>query len=857
MANLWVTYVKKIASEKNMSYSCALCEATTNKGEYFKFKESQPKPPRKKRESKPKTVKEVKPKPVKEVKPKPVESKPIEPVKPVEPVKVVEPIKAVKRQLEDIETLDNKRFKETKPEPVKKMRVKKSKSKKIVIPKTKKSIIDEIDEEIANMKIEPHNVDDDDEEISNIKIESRNVDDDDEEISNIKIESRNVDDIDIKEPVKELTKKEIIKEIESELKKMGGDDIVKFLVSMFGFSMKLKKDDKIKKILNDLDQYKYEYGASPKSILRVLKERLWDIKFPERTDKLFRYSNEKRLDDFFDPTKPKPFIDLEEVKKQQELVELIFKKQNERLKSLQQKEEPVKEISNDYDEISKLVNEYLRLKHKRYILNSNYFNRKCQDEIKETLNKLPLIDINKLTIKDLYDYFNIFFNEPKSFIEIDLNNKVTKSGLVTLLLKKLKTDKVRDIRKVNIDELLRICGKKFVEENKEDNINEKIKSIEKEMDKKYENNDSLINKFQLINRDINKSKNPLDSRAYIPDEEEIFERYKSKGYKTKKWKDLTLKELRYVIENVLGYSNIKFKSIDDFNKKEKQYVNYYKDIDEVPIENVKRQELRDELKDEYAKKIISINKQKQEQLVEYKKELKEFNNKFPLVEKYFDSVGRWDIYDESFDKNQGSGILPSIRRDYSPNVRNVLNKYGNMKIKSAVVQRVPIESMLKNVLNVISLGKFKEQTKKLGYDKVFHLSLIVVCENGTQLVIEKNEVINISTKIPPMKKGGERMNVTINKDITLNQLLENAQQKIGSKFFLYDAFKNNCQMFIDSLLTHSGLNTPELKKFILQDAGKILEGMPFYMKDVARGLTNLGAQFNRIIYGKGKCMSKE
>ena len=170
-----------------------------------------------------------------------------------------------------------------------------------------------------------------------------------------------------------------------------------------------------------------------------------------------------------------------------------------------------------------------------------------------------------------------------------------------------------------------------------------------------------------------------------------------------------------------------------------------------------------------------------------------------------------------------------------------------------IVQRVPIESTLKNILNVISLGKFKEQTKKLGYDKVFHLSLIVVCENGTQLVIEKNEVINISTKIPPMKKGGERMNVTINKPITLNELLNNAQSRMGSKFFLYQAFTNNCQMFIDSLLTYSGLNTPELKKFILQDAGKILEGMPFYMKDLTTGITNLGAQFNRIVYGKGRC----
>jgi hypothetical protein len=211
---------------------------------------------------------------------------------------------------------------------------------------------------------------------------------------------------------------------------------------------------------------------------------------------------------------------------------------------------------------------------------------------------------------------------------------------------------------------------------------------------------------------------------------------------------------------------------------------------------------------------------------------------------------------KSYKMKKGGLIGPAIRRDYKPQIRDFLKKYGDRRITSITLQRVPIESMLKGVLDFLTMGKYSETTKKLGYDKVFHLSMIITLEGlNKYVVVEKNEVINISFNIPPMKKGGARMIVPFRKQLTLNQMLDNANKNMGNRFFLYDAFNKNgggnCQDFILSLLKYSDILTPQAQNFILQDAKEILKGLPEYTPYITRGLTDLGAQFDRVIYGKG------
>lgn len=204
---------------------------------------------------------------------------------------------------------------------------------------------------------------------------------------------------------------------------------------------------------------------------------------------------------------------------------------------------------------------------------------------------------------------------------------------------------------------------------------------------------------------------------------------------------------------------------------------------------------------------------------------------------------------------KGTGILDRFMgKDRLPKeAQAVLDKVGDKKIDFIFIQRVPVEAALKGMLDVLSLGQFSKATKKLGYDKVFHLSMIVQLEGGQDVVVEKNERINISFKIPPMKKGGEKILVGFRGRKTLNELLENTRKKIGDNaFFTYQSFKYNCQHFINAILDSNGINNPQAKAFILQDAGAILENMGddfAYMRPLANSITDLGAAFNNLIYG--------
>jgi hypothetical protein len=58
-------------------------------------------------------------------------------------------------------------------------------------------------------------------------------------------------------------------------------------------------------------------------------------------------------------------------------------------------------------------------------------------------------------------------------------------------------------------------------------------------------------------------------------------------------------------------------------------------------------------------------------------------------------------------------------------------------------------------------------------------------------------------------------------------------------------------MFIRDLLKYSGLLTPQSEAFIYQDVKELVKGLPFYTEYLARGLTNLAGQWDRIYFGKG------
>ena len=88
--------------------------------------------------------------------------------------------------------------------------------------------------------------------------------------------------------------------------------------------------------------------------------------------------------------------------------------------------------------------------------------------------------------------------------------------------------------------------------------------------------------------------------------------------------------------------------------------------------------------------------------------------------------------------------------------------------------------------------------------------------------------------------------------LTLEELVKKPLERIGKeKYFVYDPFKQNCQIFIRDILTTFGLYSKRVDDFVYQDITDIVKGLPWYVKYVAKGVTDLDATVSKIT-GAGK-----
>jgi hypothetical protein len=183
-------------------------------------------------------------------------------------------------------------------------------------------------------------------------------------------------------------------------------------------------------------------------------------------------------------------------------------------------------------------------------------------------------------------------------------------------------------------------------------------------------------------------------------------------------------------------------------------------------------------------------------------------------------------------------------------VREKYNLINDKQIKNIIICRKPINNLIKEFINVVSLGELNKNMEKYNYDKLFHLSILLIYDyNNICCLVEKNEYINIDfiNKDDYLNKC-EYINVDINnKILTLEKLFNNTIEKIGKdNFYIYRFDSWNCQNFIYNILYHNNLMNEFHEKFILQDTFKILENLN-YLKQTFYNITDIG----RIIKGNG------
>lgn len=215
------------------------------------------------------------------------------------------------------------------------------------------------------------------------------------------------------------------------------------------------------------------------------------------------------------------------------------------------------------------------------------------------------------------------------------------------------------------------------------------------------------------------------------------------------------------------------------------------------------------------------------------------------------------IKEEMLNKIEGGNIIDNIydygkaivygRNDYSPKVRNLLTSTQNINIKSIVIKRSPVPSVISGTLSIIS-PTFKNRLRE--FDELFHLYIEITLQNNKRYLLEKNEVINmeINPRDRPNTESKEVYNIPYT---TINQLLENTKKYMtDKKFYGYSARDNNCQDFIVAIFKSNNIGDNSDIEFIKQDTKKLFDNLPILRK-FSNTITDIAASADVLIHGKG------
>jgi hypothetical protein len=191
---------------------------------------------------------------------------------------------------------------------------------------------------------------------------------------------------------------------------------------------------------------------------------------------------------------------------------------------------------------------------------------------------------------------------------------------------------------------------------------------------------------------------------------------------------------------------------------------------------------------------------------------------------------------------------------YSNKIQKFLSEYGDKKIVDIYVYRKPIQKILNYYLNLASSLQIIKNLKESNYDDIFHLFMIVKCDNGEYVLIEKNDILNINLiNIDAINNAENVEKIKINYMsyvLSINDLLNNTLKNIVEyEFFNYNSLNLNCQKFILDILRSNKLYNEKDKNFIYQNPYKIYNktGLLSYIN---KKITDLSASI-KIIKGEG------
>lgn len=183
------------------------------------------------------------------------------------------------------------------------------------------------------------------------------------------------------------------------------------------------------------------------------------------------------------------------------------------------------------------------------------------------------------------------------------------------------------------------------------------------------------------------------------------------------------------------------------------------------------------------------------------------------------------------------------------NSQAVYNKHKDAVILGITIFRRPVMNVLERALNFMSMGIWEKKKKELGYDKLFHLGMVLNTDEG-KITVEKIERVRIAEG---GVSGGEMVTVPYDKAATLAEFLKKGLDRMGEhRFYQYNGFENNCQDFILNLLAANGVLSTSAREFIKQDVESIARAMPGFIRKVSQAVTDANGKFLQLRTGQGR-----
>jgi hypothetical protein len=197
-----------------------------------------------------------------------------------------------------------------------------------------------------------------------------------------------------------------------------------------------------------------------------------------------------------------------------------------------------------------------------------------------------------------------------------------------------------------------------------------------------------------------------------------------------------------------------------------------------------------------------------------------------------------------------------VRKNFSSADKAFIQAYGGFPINRMTVCRAPVSKVIEGGLNMLTLGAWQRAKARYGYDAMFHLFLlidIVDTSRGGKIItacLEKNETPRCYLYNVPMARDTEIIYIQKQYTGNLRSALDATIAQMGTSFWVYTAFKNNCQDFLIQFLGANGLLTPNVVTFIKQDIASIVRELPTYVQPVANFITNTARRI-RTFFGRG------